>query len=586
MGLFDNLKNTHITRKQLGNERDKRMNKYETSLESLNLFHIADMDLFQDGQIDVGHFARLFSNTTEFVSVEKTHSIVSAVPGTGGKVISTDEMLTITLKSPIMTDHSSITYLTDYSGMFAKIYTKNALQINIFENKAKRMVKEKVNIKGVCWPQKLLTNTTGEFVGVLVPASKGVQLTQSIFNGNLGIKKCFPNWNKTDLCVLAHTIIDTICRLHRLGVRFGCINPASIYIVSATEVYFVDVDNWQIEGYPTMSRNVTFTPPELLSTYKKPHLFTNDEENYQIALLTFMLMLPGKYPYAKKVKSSNEYDSISDMSFPFSIGGDMRRSADAERPSGAWQIIWDHLPYKMCNYFYNTFHINGKFSRPGYRLKDYEWLNVVDEFYEVLKNEKNIKSRALMPQTFRGDEKRVFEKCRICGQEHPTFYFLHSIRIKNEKINVWDMGYRVCLPCAIDQSSASFTCKSCGRIFYYTNRTKIMHEIGQLNFDWNKQKWCHDCKKQTIKCSRCGTDVPLYQIREFRDKRRNQAKSVCQNCFAILLDEEKRWREDIYITQVCRQCGCRYSITNGEAEFYNDKGFDMPSRCRSCRSRR
>lgn len=526
-----------------------------------------------------------FCNETTFVKIAKNLNIPSSIPASGSQVISPESCETYTLAKPVMTDHSSITYTTNRPDMFAKIYTKKALQIDLFENKASRMIRENVNISGVCWPKAKLTNTSGQFVGILVPASKGVQLNRSILSGNSGIKQFFPTWNKKDVCRVAHTILDTICKLHRLGVRFGCLNPASIYVVDTNEVYFVDADNWQVEGFPTLSRNVTFTPPELLSENQKPHLFTIDEENYQIALLTFMIMMPGKYPYAKR-RNNNELESIQDMSFPFSVGGDMRRSADSERPSGVWQIIWDHLPYRMCNSFYNSFHANGKFSKPGTRLRDFEWLNIVDEFLNNLMLDKNAESRELIPTTFRHDGKRTFARCKVCGKEHPDFYFLRSIRIQNEKINVWDRGYRVCLPCAVDQSDVSFTCKSCGRTFYYTNRTKLMHEIGKLNFDWNNQKWCHNCKKHSIKCSKCGVEVPVYQIKEFTDKRRNLTKSVCGNCFSELLSNEKQWKETIYQTLRCRQCGRVFNITNGEAEYFEQRGMNLPSRCPACRGRR
>ena len=148
------------------------------------------------------------------------------------------------------------------------------------------------------------------------------------------------------------------------------------------------------------------------------------------------------------------------------------------------------------------------------------------------------------------------------------------------------MGYRVCLPCAVDQSDTSFTCKSCGRTFYYTNRTKIVHEIGRLNFDWSGQKWCNACKKHSVKCSRCGAEVPLYQIREFQDKRRNLTKSVCGKCFSELLSEAKHWKDSVYKTLCCRQCGRSFNITNGEAEFYEQKHINLPSRCPSCRGKR
>lgn len=529
----------------------------------------------------------VFRPTTVGARIARNAHPVNAVPGTGAVILAAGSGRRYSLQAPVMTDHSSITYKTNDPAFFAKIYTVNALKIDLFENKAKRMVQEKIQIEGVCWPQDILTDSRGTFLGILVPASRGVQLSRSVFSGTAGIQKYFPNWDKRDICTLTLTILRTVCALQNTGVYFGCFNPASVYIESSRKVYFVDADAWQIEGYPVISRNITFTPPELLSEEKKLHLFTADEENYQAALLAFMLMLPGKYPYAKRNRKTDD-DSIRNMSFPFSIGGDMKRSEDAERPSGAWQIVWDHLPYRLCSNFYHSFHHSGNYAKPGTRLRASSWLGLIEQFEKHLDTPGGAESRMLFPATFRRDGKRNFVRCRICGKEHPEFYFLRKIRMQRETINIWDKGYRVCLPCAVDRSespNARFTCRCCNKTFYYTNRTQIMHEIGKLDFDWTEQKWCHNCKKQTVRCTRCRQEVPVYQMREFHDRQRNQKRNVCGKCLGELINEEKQRRNMVYRTAVCRNCRRSFNITYGDKEHFESKGYSLPTRCPNCRGR-
>ena len=534
---------------------------------------------------------KVFKTTTELVKIKRANNVATIVPTTGSEVRANSNSMVFHLKEALMTDHTSITYATNYSNYFAKVYTANSLQLDIWENKAKRMLQNKVEIPGVCWPIDTLKDNFGKFVGILVPASKGVQLSRSVLKGMTGLSQYFPHWNKRDICTLTSTILFKICKMHDLGLYFGCFNPSSIYITSPDEVYFVDTDSWQIEGYPAISRNQTFTPPELLRENKTQLLYTIDQENYQVSLLTFMLMMPGKFPYAKG-KGADESESIKNMSFPFSVGGGMRRSMDSERPSGIWRIVWDHLPYKMCDSFYNTFHSKGKYSIPGQRLKEKDWLNMVRAFNTSLSYSEREDSLSIFPRTFRRDNKRVFVRCSICGQEHPDFYFIHNIHMNEGNINIWDRGYRVCLPCANDQSkneTASFQCECCGRKFFYTNRAAIIHDIGISDFDWNKQKWCRNCKKRTIKCTRCGNEVPIYKMKEFYDKRRNLKTNVCSNCFKEMLDNAKRereaWNNKVYMWKVCRNCGRKFPITNGEMEFYNKKDFSIPTRCQNCRNR-
>jgi|GEM_PF-2232696 len=531
---------------------------------------------------------RPFKLSTELVQIRKSNRTPNNVPTTGGRVITGRDGSVLYLKGALMTDHTSVTYTTSNEKFFAKVYTMDALRVDMLENKANRMLQEKIEIRGVCWPVDTLNDNMGCFVGVLVPASKGVQLSRSVFSGATGLAQFFPQWNKGDLCILTMNILDKICKMHDLGLMFGCINPASIYVAGAEVVYFVDTDCWQIEGYPALSHNQTFTPPEIIRENKTRFFYTMDQENYQIALLTFMLMMPGKFPYAKG-KDANERDSIKDMAFPFSVGGGMRQSQAVERPSGIWRIVWDHLPYKMCDSFYNSFHSMGRYASPGKRLRDIEWLEMTKDYGRFLATSERNDSCSMFPRTFRRDGKRAFVRCSKCGHEHPDFYFMHSVRVQKEKINIWERGYRICLPCADDQSEASFECECCGRRFYYTNRTKLIHEIGKSDFEWERQKWCRNCKKRTVKCGHCGREVPIYQIREFEDKMRHTRTNVCSDCFKDMIEKAKHekevWKNSVDHWASCRSCSNSFPITNGDIEHIRKKGWNLPTRCPNCRGK-
>lgn len=40
------------------------------------------------------------------------------------------------------------------------------------------------------------------------------------------------------------------------------------------------------------------------------------------------------------------------------------------------------------------------------------------------------------------------------------------------------------------------------------------------------------------------------------------------------------------ITKKCRNCGKEFTLTDGEIDFYLSKGFELPTRCKSCRNKR
>ena len=507
------------------------------------------------------------------------------VPAAGGTVYLRKAGGSVTLGKPVMSDHRSITYTTSAPDRYAKIYTSAALLLDCFENKLERMLRDPVSLPGVCWPEDILQDASGRFVGALVPASRGVQLTASVLNGRTGLARYFPGWDKRDLCRLTLTILQKIARLEALGLLYGCLNPAAIYVEDPDTVFFVDMDGWQIEGYPSLSRNRTFTAPESLKAEKPPLLSDPDLERYQTAVLTFLLLMPGKFPYAKR-KSTDDTDSIVSMSFPFTIDGDRQRSRDAEHPSGVWRIVWDHLSYPLCLQFYNSFHAAGKNSRPGTRVPTAEWIRLVSGYAKLLEGPDRVDSRPMFPPTFRRDGKRVFARCSICGQEHPQSYFLRSIYINQERVDLWARGYRVCLPCADGKSDMSFTCECCGETYYYTNRTKILHEIGRADFDFKAQRWCRNCKKRTAVCPVCGRTVPLLQMAEYTDRRRNQKRTMCFSCRTKAIDAERQWRDAPRETRYCKTCGRPFIITNGEYEYYSARGLSLPTRCKACRGNR
>ena len=46
----------------------------------------------------------------------------------------------------------------------------------------------------------------------------------------------------------------------------------------------------------------------------------------------------------------------------------------------------------------------------------------------------------------------------------------------------------------------------------------------------------------------------------------------------------KQVAEDKSMT--CRDCGSEFTFTSGEQEFYTERGFSEPIRCKSCRDAR
>lgn len=123
----------------------------------------------------------------------------------------------------------------------------------------------------------------------------GRELQRCVFQPQL-LKRYFPNWTKQDTVTLCITILKKLKYLHDRNVILGDINPNNILVVSPTEVYFVDTDSYQIEGFPCPVGTINFTAPEIQRKDFSTFLRTIGNERFAVATLLFMIMLPGKPP--------------------------------------------------------------------------------------------------------------------------------------------------------------------------------------------------------------------------------------------------------------------------------------------------
>jgi hypothetical protein len=329
----------------------------------------------------------------------------------------------------------------------------------------------------------------------------------------------------------------------------GCINPAAIRVISKDEVYFVDTDNYQVEGFPTLVYNVSFTPPEFQG--RKLYLAAKENENFAVAMLVFMLMMPGKTPYSVE-QAKNPADAVASKQFCFSNG------AVYGMPS-MWRFMWSHL-YVFWGPFYHTFQKNGKYENPADRPTAARWLDTVRYYKKKLEEGEDPESLKLYPRVFHRKPGETFYTCRVCGVPHPEHYFDRR----------YFGDFRICNSCIDKRSNVSFTCRGCNRTFFYSNRTAMFHASMKKNdSEWKDQKYCRDCKSKTIPCKKCGKETPYHYLRN----------GVCPDCI-------QQMRNMVYGRAVCKDCRQYFDITVADHENSLIRGFNDPVRCRSCRERR
>ena len=404
-------------------------------------------------------------------------------------------------------------YTTDIPNVVAKIYKPGKVDKAKFE-KLRLMMTKNINCEGVCFPIAMLYNSKDEFVGFLMDKARGKELQKCLFIPQL-LKKYFPEWKKKDTVQLCITILRKFKYLHDRNIILGDINPNNILVVSPNEVYFVDTDSYQIEGYPCPVGTINYTAPEIQRKKFDTFLRTMGNEQFAVATLLFMIMLPGKPPYSLQ-GGENQIDNIINGDFAYASG----ERTTGKAPEGVWRYIWSHLPRYLKDDFYETFRKGGLQSTEGTRFTDDDWIRKFEHYAELLSDEhgkfltNDSMSAELFPNRLKKDANTTYIKCRLCGRE-------------------------------VDEE-----------------RTE--------------QGYCRDCLRtgETYRCSRCGDDIVFTNYQKLI--RRGRKYDICKACNDKL--------NSVYMRRNCSICGSPFDITFGAKEFYDNKGFDLPKRCPSCRN--
>lgn len=440
---------------------------------------------------------------------------VSSVPTEGAPLIAVrgSDHKNIQLCREITSGGEGTLYHTSIPGMVAKIYKRDKLDRARFE-KLRLMMRKSISCDGVCFPLALLYNRQNEFVGYMMRQANGRELQKCVFQPQL-LKKYFPNWTKQDTVTLCITILKKLQYLHAHNIILGDINPNNILVVSPTEVYFVDTDSYQIEGFPCPVGTINFTAPEIQRRNFSTFLRTIGNERFAVATLLFMIMLPGKPPYSLQ-GGENQVENILNGDFAYASG----ERCTGRAPGGMWRFCWSHLPRYIKNDFYETFRKGGLHSTEQTRYSTEVWLRKFEYYLDLLQSgklcEHDSMSMELFPTRLKKNPNVAYIKCRICGSDAPA--------------------------------------------------DKAMEGI------------CGDClnKGETYYCTECGQEMVYKNYHKYI--RKVPRRTVCPDCY--------HKKNAVYTTLLCADCGKPFSITYGEKEACDKKDFQLPRRCRTCRTRR
>ena len=459
-----------------------------------------------------------FAIAKEIVQIEGTIQ-VSYVPRAGDYVtaIRNDSKKKFRLLEALGAGGEGTIYKTELNGFVAKIYKPEKITRLRYE-KLKLMLTKDIDCEGICFPYAMIYNRRDEFVGYLMKTASGKDLGKSVFMPML-LKKYFPDWNRIDTVQLCVTILKKLKYLHDRNIILGDINPYNILVVSPKEVYFVDTDSYQVEGFICPVGMPLFTPPELQG--KQYSLRTLGNENFAVATLLFMIMHPGKPPYAMQDGEGIVENIINgEFSYPF------RNLRTGKVPKGLWRYCWSHLTYRIKETFYQTFRHDGSCHDEDKRPNTRYWLKLFEEYLYLLQSGKMIaqdeEALLIFPTRLKKDKNKTYAKCKICGKEFEEEQLQEGI----------------CRDCLND--GEHYHCERCGCEMIYSNYQKYIQKV-------KCPKLCHKCFKEVnevwkrFKCKDCGRkfDITFGQKEYFETKGISLPKR-CEECRNKQKSEQKQ----------------------------------------------
>ena len=405
--------------------------------------------------------------------------------------------------------------------LLAKVFKKGKVTSHR-KQKVELMVQHDVRLPGVCFPESIITYG-GDFVGFTMRRAQHAHVLNDTIFIPQELDRLYPGWTRRDLVDVCLSFLKRVKSLHDLNILIGDINPNNVMLGPQKDAWIIDIDSVQVDGYPCPVGWDEFTAPEILGGVQG--LRSLDQENFAVAVMLFMIMMTGTFPY----ENSGSDDTIKNIKsglFPYGFDG---RSERDLQPPLRWLYVWSHLSYQLKNLFWNSFHREGSRYRPQERVTVDEWIEAFDGF------KRNLQYRNVDPQSLEiFPIRRKAEKgahlldCPKCG----------GVKLIAQYSNGDDGGKEFLTPSACNNCLPK--CESCGE----------PREPDTLNSGLCRQ--CHWSESRDAELARRKAD------------RARQAEVKAKR------EEERARRETLDPSRKCERCGKTY-ITFGEIEWLNQR---------------
>lgn len=417
------------------------------------------------------------------------------------------------------------------------------------------LISRELELQGIGFPTDIITNSDGDFVGYAMPRASGKELQATIMRP-ARFRRVYPTWTKADLVDVCVSFLEKVAYLHSLNILLGDINPKNLMVDEHKNVWIIDADSWQVEGYPCPVGTAMFTASSIIGDYAEA-LRTVEEERFAVATMLFMILITGQFPYARAGADGGDFVAlIKEGKFAFQFQG----ASDQDQPEGNWKFMWSHLPFQVKRLFWNTFQRQGG-SRYDRRPTAVEWLAAFREYRNFFAGNDDFDPMSNDVYPFRFRAFRPDTPIRDCQQcQRPNAI---AGRWDEESHSYYEPS--VCYDC--NQSKSR--CADCGK---------------PKPVDALKDGRCYDCNRTRnyAMCDTCNREVARTYL--VNGQCSNCQPVPCKDCKTLTAKTELTYGRcaacvkkaaELNPKRLCIECHQPF-ITFDHERWFISKGLDIP----------
>ncbi|WP_438855609.1 hypothetical protein [Agromyces sp. M3QZ16-3] len=337
---------------------------------------------------------------------------VTFVPGAGDeiRIASATDTVTRVLGTALGDGGEGRVYEID-DATVVKIFKETRITRHRLE-KVSLLIERGFTYERIAFPTGFVKNSAGEFVGYAMPKARGIEFSRAITRPERFARN-FPDWKKSDLVDVCISFLKQVRYLHSQNILIGDLNPKNLLVDTNKQVWIIDADSWQFEGYPCPVGFPEFTAPEATVGA----LRTVQDERFAVAVVLFRILMTGCGVYDRIGAPMDDPERLNrEAKFAFQLGD----RSEKDQPLGPWKFMWSHLPKNgsqdrpgVKDLFWHTFHRDG--DRYANRPTVDEWLGALTRFKGWLAHDFDPHSDDVYPPRLRAATEEALYECSECG---------------------------------------------------------------------------------------------------------------------------------------------------------------------------